>query len=153
MSDLLYGAESGRGLAKEYQRSPSARPNTNSRGNFRAGSQVGLIALVGLFGLAFCAACASLFLGNSRFFATEPIAIEASEKAMLVVKRSHKADRLPMGVADSWTHPGDTQDGFATPVPGDPPNGRRTIRDGTGRLLFELDPLRRTTVISKTQGS
>jgi hypothetical protein len=32
---------------KKYQRSPSARPNTNSGGNFRARGQVGLIALAG----------------------------------------------------------------------------------------------------------
>ena len=153
MSDLLYGAESSRGLAKKYQRSPSARPNINSRGNFRARGQVGLIALAGLFGLAFCAACASLFSGNSRFFATEPIAIEASENGLPVVKRSHKGDRLPVSVADSRTHPADPQEGFGAPVLGDPPNARITIRDGNGRLLFELDPLRRTTVISKTQGS
>jgi hypothetical protein len=153
MSDLLYGAESGRGRAKRYQRSPSARPNINSRGNFLARGQAGLIALLGLFGLTFCAACASFYLGNSHFFATEPIAIEASENALLVVKRSHKGDRLPMGMADSRTHPGDPQNGFATPMLMDPPNARITIRDGSGRLLFELDPLRRTTVVSKTQGS
>jgi hypothetical protein len=153
MSDLLYGAESSRRLAKKYLRSPSARPNINSRGNFRPRGQGGLIALLRLFGLTLCAACASLYLGNSHFFATEPIAIEASENALLVVKRSHKGDRLPMGMADSRTRAGDPQEGFATPVLGDPPNARITIRDGSGRLLFELDPLRRTTVISKTQGS
>jgi hypothetical protein len=152
MSDLLYGASSP-GLAKKYQRSPSARPNINSRGNFRARGHVGLIALAGPFGLAFCAACASLYVHNAHFLATEPIAIEASENALPVVNRSHKGDRLPVSVTDSRTHPADPQDGFGAPVLGDPPNARITIRDGNGRLLFELDPLRRTTVISKTQGS
>jgi hypothetical protein len=153
MSVQLYGAESHRGLAKKYQRSPSARLNINSRGNFGARGQVGLIELVSLFGLVFCAACTLPYLGNSHFFTTEPIAIEASENALPVVKRSHKGDRLPVSIADSRTRPADPQDGFVTPVVGDPPNGRITIRDGTGRLLFERDPLRRTTVISKTQGS
>jgi len=81
------------------------------------------------------------------------MAIEARENALLVVNRSHKGDRLPVSMADSRTRPADPQDGFGTPVVGDPPNARITIRDGTGRLLIELDPLRRTTVISKTQGS
>jgi hypothetical protein len=126
MSDLLYGAESSRGLAKKYQCSPSARPNINSRGNFGALGQVGLVVLAGLFGLAFCAACASLFSGNSRFFATEPTAIEARENGLPVVKRSHKGDRLPVSVADSQTHPADPQEGFGAPVLGDPPNARIT---------------------------
>jgi hypothetical protein len=153
MSDLLYGAESRRGLAKKYQRSPSARPNINSRGDFDPRGRVGPIELVGLFGLAFCAACASIYLENSHFFATEPIAIEASENGSLVVKRSHKGDRLPLSMTNSRTRPADPQDGLGMPVLGDPPNARVTIKDGNGRLLFELDPLRRTTVISKTQGS
>ena len=153
MSDLLYGAESRRGLAKKYQRSPSARPHINSTGNFEPRGHVGLFAWAGLFGFAFCAACASLYLGNSHFLATEPITIEASKNALPVVKRSHKGDRLPVSVTDSRTDPADSQDGFGAPVLGDAPNARITIRDGTGRLLFERDPLRRTTVISKTQGS
>jgi hypothetical protein len=152
MSDQLYGAES-RGLAKKYQRSRSARPNIHSRVSFGARGQVGLIELVGLFGFAFCAACTSVYLGNSHFFTTEPIAIEASENALPVVKRSHKGDRLPVSTADSRTRPADPQDGFGTPVVRDPANARIAIQDGTGRLLFERDPLRRTTVISKTQGS
>jgi hypothetical protein len=152
MSEQLYGAES-RGLAKKYQRSPSARSNIHSRGSFGARGQVGLIELVGLFGFAFCAACTSVYLGNSHFITTGPIAIEASENALLVVKRSRKGDRLPVSMADSRARPTDSQDGFGMPVVRDPPNARITIRDGTGRLLFERDPLRRTTVIAKTQGS
>ena len=57
MPDLLYRAESRRGLAKEHHRSPSARPHINSKGNFGAREPVSLIELLGLFGLAFCAAC------------------------------------------------------------------------------------------------
>jgi hypothetical protein len=153
MSVQLYGAESRRGFAKTYQRSPSARLNINSRDNFGARWQVGLVELVGLFGLVFCATCTLVYLGNSHFFTTEPVAIEARENALLVVNRSHKGDRLPVSMADSRTRRADPQDGFGTPVVGDPPNARITIRDRTGRLLIELDPLRRTTVISKTQGS
>jgi hypothetical protein len=94
-----------------------------------------------------------VYLWNSDFLTTEPMAIEARENALLVVNRSHKGDRLPVSMADSRTRRADPQDGFGTPVVGDQPNTRITIRDGTGRLLIELDPLRRTTVISKTQGS
>ena len=153
MSDLLYGAESCRGLAKQYHRSTPARPNINSRANFGAREQVSLIELLGLFWLAFCAACGALYLENSLFFPTRPIAIETSENALLVVNRSHKGDRLPVTMADLLTRPPDPQDSLGPPAVGDPPDARIAIRDGTGRLLFELDPLRGTTVISKTQGS
>ena len=72
-------------------------------------------------------------------FGPRAIAIEASENALLVVQPSHKGDCLSASNVDSRTGPAGPQDGLRQWV-GEPANAGIVIRDGTGRLLFELEP-------------
>jgi hypothetical protein len=54
---------------------------------------------------------------------------------------------------DPSTHSTDPQDGFGMLDVGGPLDVTITIKDANGRLVFELDPLSRTTVISKCGAS
>jgi hypothetical protein len=109
----------------------------------------GLVEFAGLFAIAVClGAGAALYVENSRFWTTEAIA--AIEDKPQVVNRSHKDDRLAM-IADPSPRSAGPQDGFGMLEVGGPLNATITIRDANGRLVFELDPLRRTTVIAKRE--
>jgi hypothetical protein len=108
----------------------------------------GLVEFAGLFGIAVClGAGAALYMKNLRFWTTEAIA--AIEDEPQVVNRSHKDDRLAM-IVDPSPRSAGAQDGFGMLEVGGPLNAT-TIRDPNGRLVFELDPLRRTTVIAKRE--
>jgi hypothetical protein len=148
MSDPLFGGENRCDSVQERERSKT----TNGSGNFSIRDRVRRDEFAGLCGLAFCIATSAELLENSHFFTTEAITTEASEKHRRV-NRSHKGDRLPVGTIDSWTGSAHQQGSIGTPEVGDPPSARITIRDADGRPSFELDPLRRTTVISKTRVS
>jgi hypothetical protein len=116
-----------------------------------ADHRVGLIEY--LCGSVFCVATgAMIYAENSHFFITEAIAIEASENVSQVANRSHKGDRLSRSMIDRYSRSANQQCGFDMPEVGDP-RSSITIKDTNGQLLFELDPQRRTTVISKTRGS
>jgi hypothetical protein len=109
----------------------------------------GLVEFAGLLAIAVClGAGAALYLKNLRFWTTEAIA--AIEDKPQVVNRSHKDDRLAM-IADPSPRSAGPQDGFGMLEVGGPLNATITIRDANGRLVFELDPLRRTTVIAKRE--
>ncbi len=110
----------------------------------------GLVEFAGLLAIAVClGAGAALYLKNSRFWTTEAIA--AIEDKPQVVNRSHKDDRLAM-IVDPSPRSAGPQDGFGMLEVGGPLIAIITIRDANGRLVFELDPLRRTTVIAKREG-
>jgi hypothetical protein len=107
----------------------------------------GLVKFAGLFAIAVClGAGAALYMKNSRFWTTEAIA--AIEDNPQVVNRSHKDDRLAL-IVDPSPRSAGPQDGFGMLEVGGPLSATITIRDANGRLVFELDPLRRTTVIAK----
>jgi hypothetical protein len=109
----------------------------------------GLVEFASLLGIAVClGAGAALYMKNSRFWTTEAIA--AIEDKPQVVNRSHKDDRLAM-IVDPSPRSAGPQDGFGMLEVGGPLNATITIRDVNGRLVFELDPLRRTTVIAKRE--
>jgi hypothetical protein len=127
-------------------------------GSCRASSNIGdfclpelarLIEFAGLCGIAFCLGAGAGYLKNSHFWTTEAIA--ATEDRPQVVNRSRKSDRLPAMMIDPSTHSAGLQEGFGTLELGGPANATITIRDANGRLVFELDPLRRTTVIPKRE--
>jgi hypothetical protein len=99
--------------------------------------------LVGFGGLF-----AALYMKNLRFWTTEAIA--AIEGKPQIVNRSHKDDRLAM-IVDSSPRSAGPQDSFGMLEVGGLLNATITIRDANGRLVFELDPLRRTTVIAKRE--
>jgi hypothetical protein len=102
----------------------------------------------GLCGIAFCiGAGAALYLKNSHFWTTEAIA--AIEDKPQVVNRLRKDDRLRTTVIDPTIRSADRHDGFGMLEVEGPLNATITIRDASGRLVFELDPLNRSTVISK----
>jgi hypothetical protein len=113
-----------------------------------------LIEFAALCGIAFwIGAAAALYLENSHFWTTEASAAgENSENNPQVVNRSRKEDRLPARMIDPRTRSADLQGGFGVVEVEGPLNATITIRDANGRLVFELDPLRRTTVISKREG-
>jgi hypothetical protein len=109
----------------------------------------GLVEFAGLFAIAVClGAGAALYVENSRFWTTEAIA--AIEDKPQAVNRSNKDDRLAMIVDPSLRSAG-PQDGFGMLEVEGPLSATITIRDANGRLVFELDPLRRTTVIAKRE--
>jgi hypothetical protein len=119
-------------------------------GDFCLPKLAGLIEFAGLCGLAFCLGVgAAICLKNSHFWTTDAVA--ATEDKPQVVNRSRKGDRLPATAIDPSTRSAGPQDGFGMLEVGGPPNATITIRDANGRLVFELDPLRRTTVISKRE--
>jgi hypothetical protein len=146
MSDPLHPARRWRDSAQEYQRWSSASSNV---GNFGLPKLIGLIEFAGLCGIAFLcgAGAAELRLENSLFWATEATA--ATEDKPQVVNRLGKDDRLPSMMIDPSTRSADLQDGFGMLEVGGPLNATITVRDAKGRLVFEVDPLRHTTVISK----
>ena len=140
MSDRLR-----RVLAQEHQCWPSVPSDV---GNLGLPTLPGLIDFAGLCGIAFCVgAGAALCLKKSHSWTIEAIA--AAEDKPQVVNRSRKGDRPVM--TDPSARSAGPQEGFGTLELGEPANATITIRDGNGRLLFELDPLRRTTVISKRE--
>jgi hypothetical protein len=109
-----------------------------------------LIEFAGLCGIAFwVGAAVALYLENSHFWTTEATA--AGESNPQVVNRSRKEDRLPARMIDPRARSADPQGGFGVVEVGGPLSATITIRDASGRLVFELDPLRRTTVISKRE--
>jgi hypothetical protein len=131
---------------QEYQRWSSASSNM-SRLAFT--TLTGLIEFAGLLGIAVCVgAGAGLYLKNSHLWTTEAIA--AIEDKPQVVNRSHKDDRLAM-IVDPSARSAGSQDSFGMLEVGGPLNAIITIRDANGRLVFEVDPLRRTTVIAKRE--
>ena len=108
------------------------------------------IKFAGLCGIGLClGAGAALYLEISHFWSTEAIA--ASEDKPQVVNRLRKDDRLHARTTDPRARSADAQDGFGMLEIGGPVNATITIKDANGRLVFELDPLRRTTVISKRE--
>jgi hypothetical protein len=66
------------------------------------------------------------------------------------VNRSHKDHRLTM-IVDPSPRSAGPQDGLGALEVWGPLNATITIRDANGRLVFELDPLSRTTVIAKRE--
>jgi hypothetical protein len=146
MSDQLHRAGRSRESAQDDPRS-SASPNL---GNFGLPELSEVIELGGVCGIAFCVgASAALYLENSHFLTTEAIA--ASQDRPQIVNRSRKGDRLPATMTGHWSDSADVQDGFGTLEVGDSFNTTITVRDAKGRLVLELDPVRRTTVISKRE--
>jgi len=112
-----------------------------------------LIGLTGLCGIGFCVgAGAALYVENSHFWTTEAIAIAASENKAQAVNRSRKGDRLPVSRIDPSTRAAGPRDGFGMLEVGGRLNATIRIRDADGRPVFELDPVRRRTVISKREG-
>jgi hypothetical protein len=106
------------------------------------------IKLAGLCGIGLClGAGAALYLEISHFWTTEAIA--ASEDKPQVVNRLRKDDRLHARTTAPRARSADAQDGFGMLEIGGPVNATITIKDANGRLVFELEPLSRTTVISK----
>jgi hypothetical protein len=108
-----------------------------------------LIEFAGLCGIAFCLGAGAGYLKNSHFWTTEAIA--AAEDRPQVVNRAPKGDRLPATSIDPSTRSTGLQEGFGALEVSGPPNATITIRDADGWPVFELDPLRRTTVISKRE--
>jgi hypothetical protein len=107
------------------------------------------VEFAGLFAITLClGAGAALYMNNSRFWTTDAIA--AIEDKPQLVNRSHKDDRLAM-IVDPSPRSADPQDGFGMLEVQGPLNAIITIRDASGRLMFELDPQRRTTVIAKRE--
>ena len=108
------------------------------------------IKFAGLCGIGLClGAGAALYLEISHFWATEAIA--ASEDKLQVVNRLRKDDRLHARTTDPRARPADAQDGFGVLEIGGPVSARIAIKDANGRLVFELDPQRHTTVVSKRE--
>jgi hypothetical protein len=109
------------------------------------------IKFAGLCGTAFCLGVGgALYPQLLHFWTTEAIA--ASEDKPQVVNRLRKDDcLLPARTIDPRARSADPQDGFVMLEIGGPVNTTITIKDANGRLVFELDPLRRTTVISKRE--
>ena len=134
------------GGGQEYQRCSSASSNMDRLGLI---TLTGVIEFAGLFGIAVClGAGAGLYLKNSHLWTTEAIAAIGGKPQ--VVNRSHKDDRLAMIVDPSPRSTG-PQDGFGMLEVGGPLTATITIRDANGRLVFELDPVRRTTIIAKRE--
>jgi hypothetical protein len=145
------GAATNAALSQTYLPQVSECPVPRKRGGIelrRLLRQERLIKFSSLCGIAFSVgAGAALYLENSRFLTAEAMA--AGENRPQVVNRSQKGDRLSASTIDSSPRSAEPQDGFGTLEVGGTPNATITIRDPKGRLMFELDPLRRTTVISK----
>ncbi len=140
-------AKRSRDMAQENQRWSSAWPKL---GNFGLPKLPDLIEFAGMCGIAFClGAGAAVYVENSHLWTAEAIA--ATEDRPQIVNRSRKDDRLPATIRDPWSRSADVQDGFGMLEVGGSLNATITIRDSKGRLVFELDPVRRTTVISKRE--
>jgi hypothetical protein len=136
MSDPLHRRR--RDLAQAYQRWSPALDRLSLP------TLTGLVEFAGLCGIAVCLGAGGwLYLKNSE-------AIAATEDKPQVVNRSHKDGRLAM-IADPSPRPAGPQGGFGMLEVGGPVNATITIRDANGRLVFELDPRRRTTVIAKRE--
>jgi hypothetical protein len=146
MSNPLHRTRRRRDLTQDFRRSSPASPSVGRLGLQKL---TGLIEFAGLCGIAVClGAGAGLCLKSFHFWTTEAIA--ATEGKAQVVNRSHKDDRLAM-IVDPSPRSAGPQDGFGMLEVGGPLNATITIRDANGRLVFELDPQRRTTVIAKRE--
>jgi hypothetical protein len=122
----------------------------SNAGNFSLSTLAGLIDFAGLCGVAFCVgAGAELYLKNPHFWTTDAIA--AVEGQPQVVNRSHKGDRLSAMKMDPSTRSAGPEEGFGVLEVEGPLNATITIKDANGRLVFEVDPLRRTTIIAKRE--
>jgi hypothetical protein len=146
MSDPFHLSRHWRHSARERQRWSSTSSNM---GDFSLPELIGLIAFAGLCGIAFLAGAgaAALHLENLHFWTTQATA--ATEDKPQVVNRSRKDDRLPSVMINRSNRFADPQDGFGMLQVGGPLNATITVRDAKGRLVFEMDPLRHITVISK----
>ena len=109
------------------------------------------IRFMSLCGIALgLGAGATVYVEISHFWTTEAVA--ASEDKPQVVNRLHKDDRLlPAKAIDPRARSADAQNGFGMLEIAGPVSARIAIKDASGRLVFELDPQRRTTVISKRE--
>jgi hypothetical protein len=146
VSNTLHRTARRRDLTKECRHWSPASSNV---GRLGLRTLTGLIEFAGLCGIAVClGAGAGRYLKDSHFWTAEAIA--ASEDKVQVVNRPHKDDRLAM-IVDPSPHSAGPQDGFGMLEVGGPLNATITIRDANGGLVFELDPLRRTTVIAKRE--
>jgi hypothetical protein len=134
-------------MLNAWHRAGHCRASSNL-GDFGLPNLASLIEFAGLCGIAFCLGAGAGYLKNSHFWIADAIAATEDEPPQ-VVNRSRKGDRVPAMMIDPSTRPAGLQEGFGTLEVGGPANATITIRDASGRLLFELDPLRRTTVISK----
>jgi hypothetical protein len=130
-------------MLNAWHRAGHCRASSNLA-DFGLPNLAGLIEFAGLCGLAFCLCAGAGYLKNSHFWTTEAIA--ATEDKPQVVNRSRKSDRLHAIMIDPSTPSAGLQEGFGTVH-----IATITIRDANGRLVFELDPLKRTTVISKRE--
>jgi hypothetical protein len=148
MPDPSHLARRWRVSAVEYQRWSSA---SSIVGNFGLPRLIGLIELAGLCGIAFLvgAGVAALHLETSHFWTTEATA--ASDDEPQVVNRSRKDDRLPtLMIEDPSTRStASLRGGFGMLEVGGPLTATVTVRDSKGRVVFEMDPLRHTTFVSK----
>jgi len=106
------------------------------------------IKFAGLCGIGLClGAGAALYPEISHFRPTKTIA--SGEDEPQVVNRLRKDDRLHARTIHPRTHPTDAQDGFGVLEIGGSISATITVKDATGRVVFEFDPLRRATIISK----
>src|SRR5262249_19823948 len=126
-------------FAREHQGWSSVPSNVSSLG---LPTLTGLIDFAGLCGIAFCVG-AGAALGLKDSHSGEMKAIARTEAKPQVVNQSRKDDRLQATVVDA-PRSANPQDGFGTWEVGGALIAVITVRDANGRLVFELDPLRRT---------
>jgi hypothetical protein len=124
------------------------QPAPPNAGHFGLPTLMGLIEFAGLCAIAFgLGAGAALYVKNPQFSTTEAIA--AAEDQPQVADRSHKGARLAAIKTEPSPRPAGPQDGFGMLEVDGPLNATITIKDAEGRLVFEVDPLKRATVIAK----
>jgi hypothetical protein len=122
------------------------RPSNSPRSSGQLRSLPRLTEFAGLCGIAFCIGAGAALLAESPpFWTTNGIATRESQPQL--VDRAGKGDRLNVRMKDPSTRAADTQGGFGGLDVAGPLNAVITIRDADGRLVFKLDPQRRTTVI------
>jgi hypothetical protein len=148
MWNPLRRAGCSRGAAPEDQSWLSTSPNLGNFGLIEFACLCGIAS--SLCAIAFCLATgAEFYLTNSHFWTTEAIA--ATEDRLQIVNRSPKGDRLHATMTVPWSRSAGVQDSFGMLEVGGSLNAKVTIRDAKGRLVFELDPVTRTTIVSKRE--